>query len=321
MNIQALEFEKPILELEEKLKELKQLSDVHDLKYIEEAKRLKKKLNTLKKNVYSNLTPWQKTLLARHPNRPYTLDYLKLITSNFIELHGDRKFGDDHSIIGGIAQFENESVVVIGHQKGRNTKENIFRNFGMPRPEGYRKALRLMKLAEKFGRAVITFIDTPGAFPGLHAEERGQGEAIARNLFEMSDLTVPIIVIVIGEGGSGGALAIGVGDKVLMLENSVYSVISPESCSAILWKDQNHKEEAAKTLKLTAQNLLDLGLIDEIVKEPIGGAHRKFKQTASIVRHAIRRNLKELKDIPIEKLLQERYNKFRNLGKFTENSQ
>jgi acetyl-CoA carboxylase carboxyl transferase subunit alpha len=312
-----LEFEKPIAELEEKLRELQEFStDTVDLKA--EIGRLEKKVEKMREEIFSNLTRWQTVQLARHINRPFTTDYIRLIFTDFIELHGDRKFADDHAIVAGLARLDGHPVMVIGHQKGRDTKEKVFRNFGMPNPEGYRKALRLMEMAERFHLPIISFVDTPGAFPGIGAEERGQAEAIARNLLEMSRLQTPIVVVVTGEGGSGGALAIAVGDRILMLEHSIYSVISPEGCAAILWSDGTKGEVAAEALKPTARDLKELGVIDEIVSEPLGGAHRNHEATARNVHEAIARNLRELKELPMSKLLAGRYDKFRAMGRFTE---
>ena len=312
-----LEFEKPIAELEEKLRELQEFStDTVDLKA--EIGRLEKKVEKMREEIFSNLTRWQTVQLARHINRPFTTDYIRLIFTDFIELHGDRKFADDHAIVAGLARLDGHPVMVIGHQKGRDTKEKVYRNFGMPNPEGYRKALRLMEMAERFHLPIITFVDTPGAFPGIGAEERGQAEAIARNLLEMSRIHSPIVVVVTGEGGSGGALAIAVGDRILMLEHSIYSVISPEGCAAILWSDGTKGEVAAEALKPTARDLKELGVIDEIVSEPSGGAHRNHEATARNVHEAIARNLRELKELPMSKLLAERYDKFRAMGRFTE---
>ncbi|MEK9136902.1 MAG: acetyl-CoA carboxylase carboxyltransferase subunit alpha, partial [Bacteroidota bacterium] len=272
----VLDFEKPIVELEQKLDELRRYADNPAI--AEEVGKIEKRMVDLQKSVYAGLTRWQKVQLARHPDRPYTLDYINSITTNFFELHGDRSFKDDKAIVGGFAQIDNHTVMILGHQKGRDTKSNLYRNFGMPNPEGYRKALRLMKLAEKFKKPVITLIDTPGAFPGLEAEERGQAEAIARNLLEMARLRVPIIVVIVGEGASGGALGIGVGDRILMLENTWYSVISPESCSSILWRSWDYKEQAAEALQLTAPDLMKQKIIDAVVPEPLGGAHRNPEQ-------------------------------------------
>ncbi|MBI2461940.1 MAG: acetyl-CoA carboxylase carboxyltransferase subunit alpha [Candidatus Rokubacteria bacterium] len=295
----VLDFEKPLLEIEARLAELRQTGSP------EEAARLEERLRRQQRKVFANLTPWQRVQLARHPRRPYTLDFIRLLMEDFVELHGDRAFGDDRAVVGGLARFEGQSVVVVGHQKGRDTREKILRNFGMPHPEGYRKALRLMKLAEKFGKPVVTFIDTPGAYPGIGAEERGQAEAIARNLREMTALGVPIVVLVTGEGGSGGALALGVGDRVLMLEHAVYSVISPEGC-------------AAEILRLTAADLLKLGVIDRIVGEPPGGAHRDWEGTAEAVRGALRATLDELRTLGPDELVGQRYAKFRRIGVFEE---
>ena len=311
-----MEFEKPLLELEKKIGELRSFSSEKGIDLAEEIGTLEKKAESMKKEIYTNLSPWQKIQLARHPQRPYTLDYIKMIFDDFLELHGDRVFGDDKAIVGGIAKLNGQAVTIIGHQKGRDTKENIIRNFGMPHPEGYRKALRLMKQAEKFQRPIICFIDTPGAYPGLAAEERGQGEAIARNLLEMSLLKTPVIVIVVGEGGSGGALALGVGDKIAMLEHSVYSVSSPEACAAILWKDATKAQDAAKVLKLTAQNLKELGVIDEIIPEPLGGAHKNPLQMASNLKGFLQENLGILTQKELDVLLEERYSKLRGIGKF-----
>ncbi len=317
-----LEFEKPIEELSNKIKELKQIAaEKPELNMSKEIESLERKLEDVKKEIYSNLTAWEITQIARHPERPYFLDYVKLIFTDFIELHGDRAFRDDKAVVGGLAKIEDEPVVIIGQEKGRTIEEKVMRNFGMLHPEGYRKALRLMKLAEKFKRPVITFIDTPGAYPGIGAEERGQGEAIARNLKEMSILETPIIAIVIGEGGSGGALGIGVGDVVLMLENSIYSVISPEGCASILWRDSKKASEAAKALKLTANDLYQLGVIDEIIPEPLGGAHNDYKKTAANIKNVILKYLKKLIKIPIKTLLDNRYKKFRQIGEYLENKQ
>jgi acetyl-CoA carboxylase carboxyl transferase subunit alpha len=315
-----LDFEKPIIELETKIEELKQRSSRDGVDFTDEVSKLQKKVEQLQKNVYSNLTPWQKTQLARHPRRPYILDYVSLLMEDFFELHGDRGFGDDPAIVAGIARFQDQSVAVIGHQKGRNTKENIERNFGMSNPEGYRKALRIMKLAEKFHMPVITFIDTPGAFPGMGAEERGQAEAIARNLFEMSRLKTPIVVVVSGEGGSGGALAVGVGDQILILENSVYSVISPESCSSILWKETSKAEEAAKALKMTSKDLKKLGVVDRIVQEPMGGAHRNYEEMAEYLKLVLVEVLGELNQVPVEDLVEKRFQRFRSISSYNEQS-
>jgi acetyl-CoA carboxylase carboxyl transferase subunit alpha len=318
-----LEFEKPIEQLELKIDELKRLSNGKEINISGEIKKLEKKVKELRSEIFSTLTPWQKTLVARHPDRPYTLDYINLITNDFMELHGDRRFSDDPSIVGGLAKIKDLAVMIIGHQKGRGTKERIYRNFGQPHPEGYRKALRLMKLAERFKKPVITFIDTPGAYPGIGAEERGQAEAIAVNLREMSRLRVPIVSIVIGEGGSGGALAIGVADRLFMLEHSIYSVISPEGCAAILWKKVGEIgiedfSRAASALKLTAQNLLSFKIIDDIIPEPLGGAHRDPEGTAEKISNHILKAVEELKAKPPGKLIEDRYKRLRKIGSFEE---
>jgi acetyl-CoA carboxylase carboxyl transferase subunit alpha len=317
---QHLEFERPIVELEEKFQELKQLAAVQDISVEEEVKRLSEKAEKLRREIFEKLTPWQHVQLARHPMRPFTADYITEIADEFIELHGDRAFADDPSIIGGMALIEDKRVVIMGHQKGRNTKENLHRNFGMPHPEGYRKALRLMKLAEKFGLPIVTMIDTPGAYPGIGAEERGQAEAIARNLREMAALETPILCIVIGEGGSGGALAIGVGDRVLMLEYSVYAVISPEGCAAILWKDQAKNRDAAEALKLTSKDLLRLGVVDRVIKEPYGGAHRDPKAMAAELRRVVYEELDYLQRFDLKRLVEKRRAKYMSMGYFVEDS-
>jgi acetyl-CoA carboxylase carboxyl transferase subunit alpha len=315
-----LDFEKPVAELENKIEELKRLADGRDMNITSEIKKLSKKAKDLRADIFSKLSPWQKTLIARHPERPYTLDFIKMLFEDFVELHGDRRFADDPAIIGGFAKFNGLSVAVIGHQKGRGTKERIERNFGQPHPEGYRKALRIMHMAERFLMPIITFIDTPGAYPGIGAEERGQAGAIANNLLEMFNIRMPIITMVIGEGGSGGALALAIGDKILMLEHSVYSVISPEGCAAILWKKngaeigQGDYEKASDALKMTAQNLHGFGVIDEIIPEPLGGAHRNPEETAERVRNILQRELTDLMDKPIDSLLEERYQKFKLMG-------
>lgn len=316
MGKTVLDFEKPIFELETKLEEMRNYSGNLDIE--KEIVRLEGKVRQLKEDLYKDLTRWQRVQLARHPDRPYTLDYINIMTDSFVELHGDRSTKDDKAIVGGLAEIDDKKVVIIGHQKGRDTKSNVYRNFGMSNPEGYRKALRIMKLAEKFNRPVITMIDTPGAFPGLEAEERGQAEAIARNLLEMSRLRVPIIVIIIGEGASGGALGIGVGDRVLMLENCWYSVISPESCSSILWRSWDYKEQAAEALKLTAPDLLEQKIIDRIIPEPLGGAHKNHYKTAEILKKAILEELALLEKIKPEKLLDNRIAKFGAMGEFVE---
>ncbi len=311
-----LDFEKPIIDLENKIEEMRKHETALDIS--KEIKTLEEKVFQLKQTIYSNLTRWQRVQLARHPERPYTLDYIYMITEGFIELHGDRTFKDDHAIVGGLAKIDDQKVMIIGHQKGRDTKSNVFRNFGMPNPEGYRKALRLMKLAEKFKIPVITMLDTPGAYPGLEAEERGQAEAIARNLLEMSRLKVPIIVVIIGEGASGGALGIGVGDRILMLQNTWYSVISPESCSSILWRSWEYKEQAAEALKLTAEDLLEQGIIDRIIPEPLGGAHKDHHQMALTLKAVIKEELAPLQKIKAEKLVANRLEKFGKMGVFEE---
>lgn len=316
MGKTILDFEKPVFELEQKLEEMKKSSD--RLGIDREITRIESKVAQLKEELYKDLSRWQRVQLARHPDRPYTLDFINLMTTNFIELHGDRHYRDDKAIVGGFAQLDDYKVMMIGHQKGRDTKSNVYRNFGMSNPEGYRKALRLMKLAEKFNKPVITMLDTPGAYPGLEAEERGQAEAIARNLFEMSRLRVPIIVCIIGEGASGGALGIGVGDRILMLENCWYSVISPESCSSILWRSWDYKEQAAEALKLTATDLLEQKIIDRIIPEPLGGAHNNHKLAAENLKTSIIEELNELVKIKKDKLVQSRIDKFGSMGPYTE---
>ncbi len=307
-----LDFEKPILELEKKVEEMRRYADNPDI--AQEIARIEKRVRQLQQSVYSGLTRWQKVQMARHADRPYTLDYIQLMTTDFVELHGDRAFKDDKAIVGGLARIGDTSVMIMGQQKGRDTKSNLYRNFGMPNPEGYRKALRLMKLAEKFGRPVITLLDTPGAFPGLEAEERGQAEAIARNLFEMARLKVPIIVVIIGEGASGGALGLGIGDRILMLEYAWYSVISPESCSSILWRSWEYKEQAAEALQLTAPDLKKQGIIDAIVPEPLGGAHRDHQQMATILKETLLQELKALRKLKPDKLVEKRIDKFSKMG-------
>ena len=317
-HIPGLDFEKPIIELERKIEELKGFTTREDLDMSPEVKKLETKLSQIKKEVYENLTPWQRVQLARHPKRPYTLDYIEMLMTDFVEIHGDRHYADDKSIVGGLATLDGEKIMIIGHQKGRDTKENLIRNFGSPHPEGYRKAMRLMNMAEKFSIPVITFIDTPGAYPGIGAEERGQAEAIAYNLREMATLQTPIIIFVIGEGGSGGALGIGVGDRIYVLENAYYSVISPEGCAAILWKERTRSPDAAKALKLTAKDLFEMGIIDGIIKEPLGGAHRNPQETALNIKSAIKKDLEILKKTPKPKLIEMRYDKFRSIGVFSE---
>jgi acetyl-CoA carboxylase carboxyl transferase subunit alpha len=308
------DFEKPIVELEKKIQELRSFISEKKIDLSSEVKKLEEKLEHLRKDTYANLTPWQKVQLARHQQRPYTLDYISMIMSDFVELHGDRLFGDDKALVCGLAKIEGKKVLVMGHQKGRDTKENLKRNFGCAHPEGYRKALRLMQLAEEFGLPIIVFIDTPGAYPGIGAEERGQSQAIALNLRETMRIATPIISIVIGEGGSGGALGVGVADRVAVLENAYYSVISPEGCAAILWKDGSKAPQAAEVLKLTGQDLLKMGIIDEVVPEPFGGAHRDPQKSAQNLKEVILRNLKELDNLDPEKLLELRYKKFRSMG-------
>jgi acetyl-CoA carboxylase carboxyl transferase subunit alpha len=309
-----LEFEKPIREIEEKIEKLSAAAAGGKSSSQADIRKLRTKLAQVEHELYQNLTPWQRTLLARHPQRPSTLDYINELTRDFLEFHGDRAFGDDRAIVGGFARFNDRTVMIIGHQKGRTLKERMQRNFGMPNPEGYRKALRLMKMAEKFNRPIITFIDTPGAYPGIGAEERGQAEAIARNLFVMARLTVPIVSVVIGEGGSGGALALGLSDRVLMLEHSVYSVISPEGCAAILWDDPAKIPDAAAALKLTAKDLLDLGVIEDVIPEPLGGAHRDPKAVCTLVGKALTNHLFELVDLSRDQLIARREEKYRKMG-------
>jgi len=319
-STQILEFEKPIVELEDKITELKRAAAVQNVPVDEEVKRLTEKARKLRGEIYSKLTAWEFVQLARHPLRPYTGDYLKEISNDFVELAGDRAFADDPSIIGGLVSIEDKRCMIIGHQKGRNTKENIHRNFGMPHPEGYRKALRLMKLAEKFRLPVVTLIDTPGAYPGIEAEERGQAEAIARNLREMAVLKVPTVSVVIGEGGSGGALALGVSDRILMLEYSIYSVISPEGCAAILWQDPTKNRDAAEALRLTAKHLMSLGVIDRVVQEPEGGAHRDLPAMATELKRAIYEELNYLEHIDEASLIEMRREKYQKIGFYAEDS-
>jgi len=314
----ALDFEQPLLDIENRIAALQ--ADDNASKAREEIAKLEERLARLRQRTYAGLTAWQRTQLARHPKRPHTRDFIKLLFEDFVELHGDRLYGDDAAVVGGLARFEDQGVVVIGHQKGRDTREKIARNFGMPHPEGYRKALRLMHLAQKFAKPVVTFIDTPGAYPGLGAEERGQAEAIARNLREMAALRTPILSIVTGEGGSGGALAIGMGNRVLMLEYAIYSVISPEGCAAILWGDAAKAPEAAESMRITAPDLQRLGVIDAIVPEPVGGAHRDWEGTAGHLREALRENLRELGQQSGDDLVAGRYEKFRRIGAFEEAS-
>lgn len=313
-----LDFEKPIVALEKKISEMRAYASEQKINLDEEIARLEKKLHKLMEETYSKLTRWQRVLLSRHPDRPYTLDYIERIFTDFIELHGDRLFADDPALVGGLAYLDGKPVMVMGQQKGRTTKEKLYRNFGMMNPEGYRKAIRLMKLAAKFHRPVIVLIDTPGAYPGIGAEERGQGEAIARNLFEMSHLPVPIICAIIGEGASGGALGIGVGDRILMMENAWYSVISPEGCAAILWKDAGKAHLAAEILKPTAKDLLELGVIDEVIPEPLGGAHRAYDEAARILKERLVYHLNELSQVKPEELIQKRLEKYGKMGVFKE---
>ena len=317
--MEYLDFELPIKELEEKHQQACVIGEDGDVDVSDTCKQIEKKLQQAKKDIYKNLNAWQKVQLSRHPDRPYTLDYINNICKDtFLELHGDRNFGDDKAMIGGLGKIKDQSFMFVGQQKGFNTKTRQYRNFGMANPEGYRKALRLMKKAEKFGIPVVCLIDTPGAFPGLEAEERGQGEAIARNIYEMTQLSVPIIVVIIGEGASGGALGIGVGDRILMLENTWYSVISPESCSSILWRSWEHKETAAEALKLTADNMKELKIIDTIIKEPLGGAHRNKKETYKIVGKAILDTFNELNKLSPEELVEKRIDKYVQMGEFKE---
>ncbi len=313
-----LEFEKPIIELEKKIDEMREYAQAGNVDISEEIGKLETRCDKLKKDVYSNLSRWQRVQLARHPERPYTLDFAKRISSSFVEIHGDRLFGDDKAMVGGLATIDDRNVILIGHQKGRGTKNNLYRNFGMPNPEGYRKALRIMKLAAKFNKPIITLIDTPGAFPGKGSEERGIAEAIARNLFEISTLPVPIICVITGEGGSGGALAIALGDRIFMLENSIYSVISPEGCASILLRDAAKAEQMADSLKVTASDLQELGIIDGIIKEPICGAHRNYDETAVTLKHTILSALNDLESISPEELVRQRSAKFSKMGEWTE---
>lgn len=313
-----LDFEKPIIKLEKKISEMKVYSNEENIELADEIRRLEKKLSVLMKDIYSKLNRWQRVLLARHPERPFTLDYINRIFTDFIELHGDRNFADDPALVAGLCKLDGDPVMVLGHQKGRNTKEKLYRNFGMMNPEGYRKAIRIMKLAAKFKRPVVILIDTPGAYPGIGAEERGQGEAIARNLFEMSHLPIPILIIIIGEGASGGALGIGIGDRTLMMENTWYSVISPEGCSAILWRDASKSNLAADALKLTPQDLIKLNVIDEIVEEPLGGAHRDVDAAAAILKKRIKYHLKNISQFSGEELINQRLEKYGNMGFYEE---
>jgi acetyl-CoA carboxylase carboxyl transferase subunit alpha len=318
MKLTFLDFEQPVSDLENKIEQLRYVQDDSALDISDEISRLQKKSQSLTKDIYAKLTPWQISQVSRHPQRPYTLDYIAHLFTDFEELHGDRVYADDAAIVGGLARFNGQSVMVIGHQKGRDTKERQYRNFGMPRPEGYRKAMRLMRLAEKFGIPIMTFIDTPGAYPGVGAEERGQSEAIGRNLYVMAELRVPIICTIIGEGGSGGALAVAVGDALLMLQYATYSVISPEGCASILWKSASKAEEAADTLAITATRLKTLGLVDKIVSEPLGGAHRDYEATMASVKKALAEVLKQTQSKSTDELLQTRFTRLMGYGKFKE---
>jgi acetyl-CoA carboxylase carboxyl transferase subunit alpha len=318
MDMNFLDFEQPIAELEAKIDELRFVGDDSKLNISEEIDRLKNKSESLTRSIFSNLSPWQVAQLARHPQRPYTLDYTDAICPDFQELHGDRMYSDDAAIVGGVARIAGKSIMLIGHQKGRNTKSRVTRNYGMPKPEGYRKALRLMRMAERFELPVVTLIDTPGAYPGVGAEERGQSEAIARNLFVMAKLKTPIISVVIGEGGSGGALAIGVGDHLIMLEYSIYSVISPEGCASILWKDAEKAEAAATAMGITSQRLEKLGLVDEVIAEPLGGAHRNPEAMAEALQNALVDNLRQLEAMPVTELLARRQQRMESVGRFRE---
>ncbi|HHT06184.1 MAG TPA: acetyl-CoA carboxylase carboxyltransferase subunit alpha [Hydrogenispora sp.] len=313
-----LEFERPLKELEKRIEEIRLFAEEKQIDMSEEIARIEEKARSLKVEIFKNLTPWQKVQIARHPKRPTFLEYIDLIFHGFIELHGDRLYRDDPALVGGLAYLEDIPVTILGHQKGRDTKENIYRNFGMPHPEGYRKAIRLMKQAEKFGRPLITFVDVAGAYPGKEAEERGQGEAVAKAIMEMTGLKIPIVVVITGEGGSGGALAIGVGDRILMLENAYYSVISPEGCASILWKDASKAEEAAKVLRITADDLLAVDVIDEIIPEPLGGAHTAPEEMAEKIKAYILKNLTAIIDTDPNELLTKRYQKFRQLGRYVE---
>jgi len=318
MNGSGLDFEKPVLELEKKIEELRKLSSAEKMNLSGEIKKLEEKLEKLKKDVYDNLTPWQRVQIARYPKRPYTLDYINSIMTDFVEVHGDRSFSDDKAIVAGFAKMNGNKICVLGHQKGRDTKENLERNFGSAHPEGYRKAIRIMKLAEKFGLPILCLVDTPGAYPGVGAEERGQAGAIANNLMEMAALEVPIVIVVIGEGGSGGALGIGVGDKICVLENAYYSVISPEGCASILWRDRTKASQAAEVLKLTANDLYELGIIDDVIKEPLGGAHRDPSVAAGNIKKKVLKHFDELSKLSKKDLIEKRYEKFRSMGIFTE---
>lgn len=318
MDLKFLDFEQPIAELEAKIDELRYVGDDSEININEEVARLKDKSKALTKGIFSKLSPWQVARVARHESRPYTLDYLEMISPDFQELHGDRMYADDHAIIGGVGRIDGKAVMFIGHQKGRDTKERVRRNYGMPKPEGYRKAQRLMRMAEKFSMPIVTFIDTPGAYPGIGAEERGQSEAIARSLYLMAGLRTPIICVVIGEGGSGGALAIGVGDRLLMLQYAIYSVISPEGCASILWKSADKAEVAAAAMRITAPSLSEFGLVDEVLQEPLGGAHRDPREMAEVIRNAVLKNLDELGGLSTEQLLEQRQQRLASFGQFKE---
>jgi len=318
MDLKFLDFEQPIAELEAKIEELRYVGDDSEININEEVARLKSKSESLTKSIFSKLSPWQVARVARHEARPYTADYLSMISPDFQELHGDRMYADDPAIIGGVGRIDGKAVMFIGHQKGRDTKERVRRNYGMPKPEGYRKAQRLMQLAEKFSMPVVTFIDTPGAYPGVGAEERGQSQAIAQSLYLMAGLKTPIISVVIGEGGSGGALAIGVGDRLLMLQYAVYSVISPEGCASILWKSADKAEDAAAAMRITAANLSEFGLVDEVLEEPLGGAHRNPKAMAEVIRNALLKSIDEVDNLPIEELLELRQQRLAGFGHFKE---
>jgi len=318
MDLKFLDFEQPIAELEAKIDELRYVGDDSEININDEVARLKDKSTALTKSIFSKLSPWQVARVARHESRPYTLEYLEMISPDFQELHGDRMYADDHAIIGGVGRVDGKAVMFIGHQKGRDTKERVRRNYGMPKPEGYRKAQRLMRMAEKFSLPIVTFIDTPGAYPGIGAEERGQSEAIAQSLYLMAGLRTPIICVVIGEGGSGGALAIGVGDRLLMLQYAIYSVISPEGCASILWKSADKAEAAAEAMRITAPSLNEFGLVDEVLQEPLGGAHRNPKEMAEVIRNAVLKNLDELGGLSTEQLLEQRQQRLASFGQFKE---
>ena len=318
METYILDFERPIVELENKIQEMKDLSLNGEMKLTDEIVRLEEKARKLRSDIYSKLTRWQRVQLARHPQRPHTIDYIEKITTNFVELHGDRAFGDDPAIVGGMAKMDGQPLIILGHEKGRTTKQKLYRNFGMPHPEGYRKALRMMKLGARFNRPIVCLLDTMGAYPGIGAEERGQAEAIARNLYDMSILPVPVLIIVIGEGASGGALGIGVGDRILMMENTWYSVISPEGCAAILWRDSAKAEQAAEAMKVTATDLLEMNVIDRIIQEPSGGAHRNFEEAAHILKETILTEIDQLKQIPTDELVAKRIEKFGKMGFWNE---